>query len=335
MEDKKTILITGIAGFIRFHLAKKLSETYYVIGLDNLNSYYDINLKIDRLKELGIHLDNENSFFKSSTYQIDFYQIDLNDYKSLLDLFNNNKIEYVIHLAAQAGVRYSLINSKTYIENNINAFYNLLESVNLASIKNLIYASSSSVYGSNQKVPFEESDKTDNQVSLYAATKKTNEILAQSYYNLYGFNCVGLRFFTVYGPFGRPDMAYYKFSDMLMKDQEIQLFNYGNQSRDYTHIDDITNGIKLILENYESKALKPIYNIGSGKPIELKKLINELESNFNKKFKIKEVEHQKGDVKNTLASINQMKEDFGFSIKSDFVNGIEEFSNWYKKYYAI
>ena len=335
MEDKKTILITGIAGFIGFHLAKKLSETYYVIGLDNLNSYYDINLKIDRLKELGIHLDNENSFFKSSTYQIDFYQIDLNDYKSLLDLFNNNKIEYVIHLAAQAGVRYSLINSKTYIENNINAFYNLLESVNLASIKNLIYASSSSVYGSNQKVPFEESDKTDNQVSLYAATKKTNEILAQSYYNLYGFNCVGLRFFTVYGPFGRPDMAYYKFSDMLMKDQEIQLFNYGNQSRDYTHIDDITNGIKLILENYESKALKPIYNIGSGKPIELKKLINELESNFNKKFKIKEVEHQKGDVKNTLASINQMKEDFGFSIKSDFVNGIEEFSNWYKKYYAI
>ena len=335
MEDKKTILITGIAGFIRFHLAKKLSETYYVIGLDNLNSYYDINLKIDRLKELGIHLDNENSFFKSSTYQIDFYQIDLNDYKSLLDLFNNNKIEYVIHLAAQAGVRYSLINSKTYIENNINAFYNLLESMNLASIKNLIYASSSSVYGSNQKVPFEESDKTDNQVSLYAATKKTNEILAQSYSNLYGFNCVGLRFFTVYGPFGRPDMAYYKFSDMLMKDQEIQLFNYGNQSRDYTHIDDITNGIKLILENYESKVLKPIYNIGSGKPIELKKLINELESNFNKKFKIKEVEHQKGDVKNTLASINQMKEDFGFSIKSDFVNGIEEFSNWYKKYYAI
>lgn len=335
MEDKKTILITGIAGFIGFHLAKKLSETYYVIGLDNLNSYYDINLKIDRLKELGIHLDNENSFFKSSTYQIDFYQIDLNDYKSLLDLFNNNKIEYVIHLAAQAGVRYSLINSKTYIENNINAFYNLLESMNLASIKNLIYASSSSVYGSNQKVPFEESDKTDNQVSLYAATKKTNEILAQSYSNLYGFNCVGLRFFTVYGPFGRPDMAYYKFSDMLMKDQEIQLFNYGNQSRDYTHIDDITNGIKLILENYESKVLKPIYNIGSGKPIELKKLINELESNFNKKFKIKEVEHQKGDVKNTLASINQMKEDFGFSIKSDFVNGIEEFSNWYKKYYAI
>jgi UDP-glucuronate 4-epimerase len=335
LEDKKTILITGVAGFIGFHLAKKLAESYYVIGLDNLNSYYDINLKIDRLKELGINLDNENSFFKSSIFGIDFYKIDLNNQKSLLDLLNNNKIDYVVHLAAQAGVRYSLINPKTYIENNINAFYNLLESMNSASIKNLIYASSSSVYGSNQKIPFEESDMTDNQVSLYAATKKTNEILAQSYSNLYGLNCLGLRFFTVYGTFGRPDMAYYKFSDMLMKDQEIQLYNYGNQTRDYTHVDDITNGIQLILEKSESKVLKPIYNIGSGKPIELKKLINELELNFNKKFKIKKVEHQKGDVKNTLASIDQMKEDFGFSIKSDFVDGIKEFSNWYKKYYAI
>ena len=335
MEDKKTILITGVAGFIGFHLAKKLSKIYYVIGLDNLNSYYDINLKIDRLKELGIHLDNENSFFRSSIFEIDFYKIDLNNQKSLLELLNNNKIDYIIHLAAQAGVRYSLINPKTYIKNNINAFYNLLESMNSASIKNLIYASSSSVYGSNQKVPFEESDKTDNQVSLYAATKKTNEILAKTYSNLYGLKSVGLRFFTVYGTFGRPDMAYYKFSDMLMKDQEIQLYNYGNQTRDYTHVDDITIGIQLILEKSESKVLKPIYNIGSGKPIELKKLINELESNFNKKFKIKEVEHQKGDVKNTLASIDQMKEDFGFSIKSDFVDGIKEFSNWYKKYYAI
>ena len=334
MEDKKTILITGIAGFIGFHLAKKLSKSYYIIGLDNLNSYYDINLKIDRLKELGIDLDNENSYFKSSIFEIDFHKIDLNNQKSLLDLLNNNKIDYVVHLAAQAGVRYSLINPKTYIENNINAFYNLLELMNSASIKNLIYASSSSVYGSNQKVPFEESDKTDNQVSLYAATKKTNEILAQSYSNLYGLNCVGLRFFTVYGPFGRPDMAYFKFSDMLMKDQEIQLYNYGNQTRDYTHVDDITNGIQLILEKSESKVLKPIYNIGSGKPIELKKLINELESNFNKKFKIKEVEHQKGDVKNTLASIDQIKDDFGFSIKSDFADGIKEFSNWYKKYYG-
>jgi len=335
LEDKKTILITGIAGFIGFHLAKKLSEIYNVIGLDNLNSYYDINLKIDRLKELGIDLNEESSFFKSSSYQIDFYKMDLNDYKSLLDLFNNNRIEYVIHLAAQAGVRYSLINPKTYIENNINAFYNLLESIKSASIKNLIYASSSSVYGSNQKVPFEESDRTDNQVSLYAATKKTNEILAQSYSNLYGLNCVGLRFFTVYGPFGRPDMAYYKFSDLLMKDHEIQLYNYGNQTRDYTHINDITNGIQLILEKLGSKLLKPIYNIGSGKPIELKKLINELELNFNKKFKIKEVEHQKGDVKNTLALINQMEKDFDFSIKSDFDNGIKEFVTWYKSYFNI
>lgn len=334
MEDKKTILITGIAGFIGFHLAKKLSNNYFVIGLDNLNNYYDINLKIDRLKELGIDLDNESLHYKSSIYPIDFYKIDLNDNESLSGLLNNNKIDSIIHLAAQAGVRYSLINSKTYIENNINAFYNVLESMKSASIENLIYASSSSVYGSNKKVPFEESDETNNQVSLYAATKKTNEILAQTYSNLYGLKCVGLRFFTVYGPFGRPDMAYFKFSNMLMKNQEIQLYNYGNQTRDYTHINDITNGIQLIVDQFENTELKPIYNIGSGYPIELTKLINELESNFNKKFKVKEVEHQQGDVKNTLASIDQIKEDFGFSIKSNFENGIKEFTNWYKKYHS-
>jgi UDP-glucuronate 4-epimerase len=334
LEDKKTVLITGIAGFIGFHLAKKLSDTFFVIGLDNLNNYYDINLKIDRLKELGINIDNNCLHFKSSTYPIDFYKIDLNDNKSLLTLLNNNKIDCIIHLAAQAGVRYSLINSKTYIENNINAFYNVLESMKLASMKNIIYASSSSVYGSNEKVPFKESDKTNNQVSLYAATKKTNEILAQTYSNLYKLKCVGLRFFTVYGPFGRPDMAYYKFSDMLMKNQEIQLYNYGNQTRDYTHINDITSGIKLILDQFDYKKIKPIYNIGSGYPIELKKLINELESNFNRKFKVKEVEHQQGDVKNTLASIDQIKEDFGFSIKSNFEDGIKEFTNWFKNYNA-
>lgn len=334
LEGKKTVLITGIAGFIGFHLAKKLSNTFFVIGLDNLNNYYDTNLKIDRLKELGINIENHSIHYKSSTHQIDFYKIDLNDNKSLLTLLNNNKIDCIIHLAAQAGVRYSLINSKTYIDNNINAFYNVLESMKLASIKNLIYASSSSVYGSNEKIPFMESDKTNNQVSLYAATKKTNEILAETYSNLYGLKCVGLRFFTVYGPYGRPDMAYFKFSNMLMKNQEIQLYNYGNQTRDYTHINDITNGIKLIFDQFENKKIKPIYNIGSGHPIELKKLINELESNFNKKFNVKEVEHQKGDVKNTLASIDQIKEDFGFSIKSNFEDGIKEFTNWFKKYNA-
>ena len=206
--------------------------------------------------------------------------------------------------------------------------------MNMKSLRNLIYASSSSVYGSNEKLPFEETDKTNSQVSLYAATKKTNEILASTYSNLYNFNCVGLRFFTVYGPFGRPDMAYFKFSKFLTEDKEIQLFNYGNQTRDFTHINDITNGIQLIIEQLESKLLRPIYNIGSGVPIELSELIHLLETNFDKKFKIKKVEHQKGDVKSTLASIEAIKQDFGFKINSDFEDGIKEFVKWFKDYYG-
>lgn len=334
MENKKTILITGIAGFIGFHLAKKLSVKFNIVGLDNLNDYYDIDLKKSRLKELGIHLNDHSELYRSSNLPIQFFRVDLNDKELLSELLDSYKFFCVVHLAAQAGVRFSLINPKTYIENNINAFHNLLELMNMKSLRNLIYASSSSVYGFNEKLPFEETDKTNSQVSLYAATKKTNEILASTYSNLYNFNCVGLRFFTVYGPFGRPDMAYFKFSKFLTEDKEIQLFNYGNQTRDFTHINDITNGIQLIIEQLESKLLRPIYNIGSGVPIELSELIHLLETNFDKKFKIKKVEHQKGDVKSTFASIEAIKQDFGFKINSDFEGGIKEFVQWFKDYYG-
>lgn len=334
MENKSTILITGIAGFIGYHLAKKLSIKYNIIGLDNLNDYYDIQLKKDRLKELGIHLNKDTLCTKSLNLSIEFYKLDLNNKEELKNLLSSRKFHCIIHLAAQAGVRYSLVNPQTYIENNINAFYSLLDSMHSSSVKNLIYASSSSIYGSNKKQPFEEIDPTDNQVSLYAATKKTNEILASTYSNLYNLNCVGLRFFTVYGPFGRPDMAYFKFSNLLSEDKEIQLFNFGNQTRDYTHINDITNGIQLITEQMESTMLRPIYNIGSGVPIELNKLISLLETNFDKKFKIKKVKHQKGDVKSTLASIESIKQDFGFKINSDFEGGIKEFVQWFKDYYG-
>ena len=334
MENKSTILITGIAGFIGYHLAKKLSNKYNIVGLDNLNDYYDIKLKTDRLKSLGINYDKNSLYTKSSNFPIEFYKLDLNDKEALINLLSSRKFYCIIHLAAQAGVRYSITNPQTYIENNINAFYCLLDSMHSSSVKNLIYASSSSVYGTNKKQPFEEIDPTDNQVSLYAATKKINEILASTYSNLYNLNCVGLRFFTVYGPFGRPDMAYFKFSNLLKENNEIQLFNYGNQTRDYTHINDITNGIQLIIDQLGSKMLRPIYNIGSGAPIELSKLITLLETNFDKKFKIKKVEHQKGDVKSTLASIEFLKQDFGFSIKSNFEDGINEFVQWFKEYYG-
>ena len=334
MENKKIILITGVAGFIGFHLAKQLAGTYYVIGIDNLDDYYDLDLKKNRLNELGIELDDVDIFSKSSSLSIKFYKIDLKSKIQISDLFKTHNFHCVIHLAAQAGVRYSLINPDTYVQNNINAFFNLLDVIKTFSVRNLIYASSSSVYGSNEKVPFEEDDRTDNQVSLYAATKKINEVLASTYSKIYDINCVGLRFFTVYGPYGRPDMAYYKFSNLLSENKPVELYNHGNQIRDYTHVNDIVKGIQLVVDHIGIKKLKPIYNIGSGVPIELDFLIKSLEDNFEKKFQINKVKHQLGDVKRTLASTKSIHQDLGFSIKSNFKEGLIQFVKWYKEYYG-
>ena len=258
---KSLVLVTGSAGFIGSHVVIKLLERgERVVGIDNHNDYYDTKLKEDRLEQ----------FVNNSSYE--HIKADIGD-PSIVSTISNIKPNKIIHLAAQAGVRYSIENPYAYIDSNIYGFLNILEASKNANLEHLVYASSSSVYGGNLKLPFSETDSVDHPVSLYATTKKANELMAHTYSHLFDIPSTGLRFFTVYGPFGRPDMAYYKFSDMLIKDQEIQLYNYGNQTRDYTHVDDITNGIQLILEKWESKVLKPIYNIGSSKPIELKKLI--------------------------------------------------------------
>ena len=335
MENKKTVLITGIAGFIGFHLATKLKSKYNIIGLDNLNDYYDINLKLERLKSLDFEKINYESHQVNSDRSIKFYYADLTDKNKLRIIFRENNIDFVINLAAQAGIRFSLQEPDQYIGSNVLGFYNLLEAIKEFNIKNFLFASSSSVYGEQAEVQFKESFPSNNQISLYAATKKTNEILAKTYSNLFSFKTIGLRFFTVYGPYGRPDMAYFKFSKNLIDGAPIELFNYGIQKRDFTYIDDIIDGIELIIENFNHKDLKDIYNIGSGKPIELKLLVELLEQNFNRKFKIIPLAKQLGDVKHTYADISLMKSDFNYKASTSFEKGIKEFSNWYKKKYNV
>ena len=331
MENKEKIFITGIAGFIGFHLAKELAKNYKIIGLDNLNNYYDIKLKKNRLKELGITVDGFKNEYESKSLDLTFYKYDLLQKNKIDFIFNEHEFKCVIHLAAQAGVRYSISNPKEYIDSNIIGFYNILESMKLLKIKNLIYASSSSVYGEENTVPFNESFPANDQISLYAATKKTNEILAKTYSNLYNIKAVGLRFFTVYGPFGRPDMAYYKFSDYLHKNMPIEVYNYGKQRRDFTYIDDIVSGINLIIEKIDFTGIKDIYNIGSGNPKELEHMIDLLENLFNKKFRFTKIESQMGDVSNTYADISLLQKDFNFKIKTDFESGLKKFTDWYKK----
>lgn len=334
MENKKTILITGIAGFIGFHLASKLNGKYKIIGLDNLNDYYDVSLKYGRLANLNFNVKEINKGFSHLNLDksIKFYYSDLNNKEALNLIFKENKIDIVINLAAQAGIRFSLEEPDQYIDSNVIGFYNLLEVLKENNIKYLMYASSSSVYGEQKEIEFKETFASNNQISLYAATKKINEILAKTYSNLFQIKTVGLRFFTVYGSFGRPDMAYFKFSTKLKNKHPIELYNYGIQKRDFTHISDIVKGIELILENIEENFVKDIYNIGSGNPIELKQLVNLLEKNFNKKFSIIPLKNQIGDVKHTYADIYSITKDFNFKPKMSFDNGIKEFCDWYKSY---
>lgn len=329
MERKKNILITGIAGFVGYHLAKKLSKDFNIIGLDNLNSYYDTELKLDRLKLLGFKNDNI-SYQLSSNKSIMFYKEDLKNKTSLEKIFKFHKLHCVVNLAAQAGVRFSLNHPDQYIESNILGFYNLLEVIKKYEVKNFIYASSSSVYGELNQGKFKESFPSNNQISLYAATKKTNEIFAQTYSNMNEINSVGLRFFTVYGPYGRPDMAYYKFTEKLLNGSKIKIYNYGKQRRDFTYVDDIVEGIKEIINSIGQKKLEPIYNIGFGRPVELKTLITSIEKNFNKKFKVDYIEKQPGDVTHTYADISLMKRDFNYAPRFKFEYGIKLFCDWYK-----
>lgn len=332
------VLVTGAAGFIGFHLVKELVQHgYFVVGIDNINNYYDVDLKYDRLNQCGIArskitlgkvLESE----KWSNFK--FAQIDIENRQELEFLFANFRFEKVIHLAAQAGVRYSLENPQAYINSNMIGYFNILDMCRISNIERLLYASSSSVYGITSKEIFEETDKTDTPASLYAATKKSNELLAHSYSHLYNLKTIGLRFFTVYGPWGRPDMAPFLFSKAIVNGQKINVFNNGNMKRDFTYIDDIVNGLILLLE---AKTIKNynIFNIGNNSPVNLMDFIKCLEKEFGLSAKLNMSDMQPGDVVSTWANVNHLNKFTNYSPKTGISEGVEKFVTWYKKYYNI
>lgn len=336
MLNNKKILVTGAAGFIGSHLVIKLLKDYKdvsIVGIDNLNDYYDPKLKEYRL---NIIKELKGNFL--------FKKIDIADKTGLDELFKEYKFDIVVNLAAQAGVRYSISNPDAYIHSNIIGFYNILEEVRNNKIEHLVFASSSSVYGNNTKVPFSEDDKVDNPVSLYAATKKSNELLAYTYSKLYDIPTTGLRFFTVYGPMGRPDMAYFSFTNKLLKNDKIQIFNYGNCKRDFTYIDDIVEGIINVMKKSPRGNIKyNLYNIGNSNPENLLDFVNLLANNLvkfellNKDFNINDhlelLPMQQGDVETTYADTSKLEKDFGFKPKTTLNDGLAKFVEWYKKYY--
>ena len=320
MKNEK-VLITGCAGFIGMHLAKiLLKEGSTVLGVDDLNDYYDVNLKKDRLKQL-----KKNKNFKS-------IKADISNYKRLDTIFKNFQPNKVVNLAAQAGVRYSLKNPHIYIKTNIKGFMNILECCRIYKVLGLVYASSSSVYGKNKKLPFSINDKVDNPLSIYAATKKANELMAHSYSHLYGLNSTGLRFFTVYGPWGRPDMAMYIFAKKIIDDEPIPVFNNGSLYRDFTYIDDIVLGLKIALKkNYKYEIL----NLGNNKAEYLIDVINILELNLNKKAKIEFLKMQPGDVQRTEADIEYSYKKLNFIPRTSIKEGIPKFVNWLIHYKSL
>lgn len=346
------ILVTGTAGFIGFHLAKKLLERGdRVVGLDNINDYYDVNLKYARLNELGIAHDSliDNQKVQSTTYPHHrFVKMDLSDTQAVYDLFETEKFDAVCNLAAQAGVRYSIENPHAYIQSNIVGFMNILEACRHTGVNNLSYASSSSVYGLNQSQPFKTSDHTDHPVSLYAATKKSNEMMAHTYSHLYGISTTGLRFFTVYGPWGRPDMAPMLFADAILNHRAIKVFNHGNMSRDFTYVDDIVDGIIKVIDNPArisndfdpsnpdpsiSSAPYRIYNIGNNAPVQLLDFIETLEKSIGIDAEKNFMDMQPGDVVSTYADTNGLINDFGYKPDTKLSEGIGEFVKWYKAFY--
>ena len=346
------ILVTGTAGFIGHNLAKRLLERGdEVVGIDNINDYYDINLKYGRLQDLGIIREDvkEGEFAYSSTYpKHKFMKLDLSDRDGMEDLFEEEKFDAVCNLAAQAGVRYSLENPHAYIQSNVVGFMNILEGCRHHGVQNLCYASSSSVYGLNKSQPFKTSDHTDHPVSLYAATKKSNEMMAHTYAHLYGVQTTGLRFFTVYGPWGRPDMAPMLFTDAILNDRAIKVFNHGDMSRDFTYIDDIVSGIVAVIDNpatsdenwdasnpdpSSSSAPYRVYNIGNNEPVKLMDFIEGIESKLGKEAEKNFMDMQPGDVQSTYADVGGLIKDMNYKPDTSITEGIGAFIDWYKNFY--
>ena len=343
--EGKTVLVTGAAGFIGSNLAKRLLQDFNpikVIGIDSITDYYDIRLKHERLKELG-SLGKDWTFIQGSIADKDLIE----------QLFTDNKIDVVVNLAAQAGVRYSITNPDSYIESNLIGFYNILEACRHHPVEHLVYASSSSVYGSNKKIPYSTDDKVDNPVSLYAATKKSNELMAHAYSKLYNIPSTGLRFFTVYGPAGRPDMAYFGFTDKLVKGETIKIFNYGNCQRDFTYVDDIVEGVIRVMQHAPEKKLGEdelpvppytIYNIGNNNPENLLDFVTILQeelvrakvlpADYDFEAHKELVPMQPGDVPITYADTTPLEQDFGFKPSTPLQEGLRKFAEWYARYYG-
>ncbi|WP_289116168.1 NAD-dependent epimerase [uncultured Psychrobacter sp.] len=335
------VLVTGAAGFIGFHLIKALlkielpNENYFIVGIDNINDYYDVDLKEARLKILSEISDSE---------VFTFIKLDLADREAMSELFATYQFDTVVNLGAQAGVRYSIENPNAYIDSNVVGFVNILEGCRHHDIKHLIYASSSSVYGMNIKQPFTTADCVDFPISLYAATKKSNELMAHSYSHLYNIPTTGLRFFTVYGPYGRPDMAYFSFTKKILAGEPINVFNNGDMQRDFTYIDDIVNGIIRIINKAPSPqhstittAAAPykIYNIGNNQPVTLRRFITAIEDACGKKAQENLLPMQAGDVPITYADIDELVDDIGFKPETSIEEGIKQFVDWYRQYYSV
>jgi UDP-glucuronate 4-epimerase len=350
----KKVLVTGTAGFIGFHLARKLvDQGFHVTGLDIINDYYDVELKYDRLRESGISRNKiaYNQLVSSELpgeYQ--FIQLKLEDREALFELFANRRFDVVVNLAAQAGVRYSLTHPHVYVDSNISGFLNILEACRHHPVENLIYASSSSVYGLNRNRPFSVSSNVDHPVSLYAASKKSNELMAHTYSHLFGIPTIGLRFFTVYGPWGRPDMALFLFTKAILAGEPIKVFNHGKMERDFTYVDDIVGGIERMVslphirgEGWNGESPDPSYssapyklhNIGNSSPVKLTSFIEAIEKALGKKARWKLMPMQAGDVEKTWADVSSLKRDYNYNPGTPVETGIKRFIDWYRDYYKV
>jgi len=344
-EKKDVILVTGAAGFIGHHLSKLLIKTgYKVVGIDNINDYYDVNLKYARLKDMNIKKE-DIQYNEPVEGDITFVKLDLTDKENMMDLFKTYRFDYVVNLAAQAGVRYSLINPHAYVDSNITGFLNILEGCRHYPVKHLLYASSSSVYGLNQNIPFKTSDHTDHPLAMYAASKKANEMMAHSYAQLYNIPSTGLRFFTVYGPWGRPDMALHIFTKAIVEDKEFEVFNYGKMSRDFTYVDDIVESVKRLIPKppkannpaYDpmnpnpavSSAPYQLFNVGNNSPVALMDYVHAVEKALGKKGKIIYKELQPGDVPSTYADVQSLYDYIDFKPSTTIEEGIKIFVDKY------